>query len=155
MKRAIPFLAVAAMIAAPLTVQVSAHCQVPCGIYDDQMRADMIWEHITTIEKAMKQIVELSGQSPVNYNQLVRWINTKEEHAGEIQTLVSDYFMTQRIKPDAEKYPEKLAKLHSMLISAMKCKQTTDLANVNDLRKQLKEFEVLYFGHTHRDEPAK
>ncbi|MDY6953871.1 MAG: superoxide dismutase [Ni], partial [Thermodesulfobacteriota bacterium] len=34
----------------------SAHCEIPCGIYDDQMRIDMIAEHITTIEKSMKQI---------------------------------------------------------------------------------------------------
>jgi len=26
-----------------------AHCQVPCGIYDDQARLDALEEHITTI----------------------------------------------------------------------------------------------------------
>ena len=126
-----------------------AHCQMPCGIYDDEMRAKMIAEYITTVEKSMNQIMELSKQSPVNYNQLVRWINTKEEHAGEIQTVVSDYFLTQRIKPEDKDYEKKLKVLHSMLISAMKCKQTTDLSNVEALRTQLKEFSDLYFDHTH------
>ena len=55
--------------------------------------------------------------------------------------------MTQRIKPDQKKYSEKLIALHKMLIAAMKCKQTTDLANVEALRAHLKEFEALYFGH--------
>jgi len=85
-------------IAAAALTSAMAHCEVPCGIYDDQARTDMIAEHITTIEKAMKQITALSGQSPVNYNQAVRWVMTKEEHATKIQTIVSQYFLTQRIK---------------------------------------------------------
>ena len=128
--------------------RVGAHCEIPCGIYDDQLRADLIAEHATTIEKSMKKIVELSRQNPVNYNQLVRWVSNKEKHASEIQHLVTQYFMTQRLKPDAKKYSEKLAVLHKMLIYAMKSKQSTDVANVSTLRSLLKEFEILYFGHS-------
>ncbi len=127
-----------------------AHCEIPCGIYDDQARADLIGEHIKTIEKSMNQVVELSSQTPVNYNQLVRWVNNKEHHADEIQHIVTQYFMTQRIKPDQENYEKKITLLHKMLLAAMKCKQTTDLANVNELTSLLKEFEGLYFGHSHR-----
>jgi len=76
---------------------VSAHCEIPCGIYDDQLRTQLIAEHATTIEKSMKQIMELSKADPVNYNQLVRWVSNKEDHATEIQQIVSQYFMTQRI----------------------------------------------------------
>jgi nickel superoxide dismutase len=128
------------------TSYAAAHCEIPCGIYDDQMRAHMIAEHITTIEKSMKQITELQGQNSINYNQLVRWINNKEHHANEIQEIVTQYFMTQRIKPDAKEYSEKLTLLHKMLIHAMKCKQTTDLSHVNTLKSLLKEFSDLYFA---------
>ena len=127
-----------------------AHCEIPCGIYDDNLRVKLIAEHITTIEKSIKQILELSKQSPVNYNQIVRWIDNKEKHAGEIQHVVTQYFMTQRIKPDQNKYAEKLSVLHKILIFAMKCKQTTDPVNVDTIRSLLKEFEILYFGHSHR-----
>ena len=122
-----------------------AHCEIPCGIYDDHMRIHMIEEHITTIEKSMQQIVELGGQTPVNYNQVVRWVTNKEHHADELQLIVTQYFMTQRIKPDQKDYEKKLTVLHKMLLAAMKCKQTTDLANVADLRSLTKEFEGLYF----------
>jgi nickel superoxide dismutase len=57
------------------TGEVRAHCEIPCGIYDHQLRADLIAEHSTTIEKSMKKIVELSKQNPVNYNQLVFWVS--------------------------------------------------------------------------------
>ena len=130
--------------------EVRAHCEIPCGIYDDQLRADLIAEHSTTIEKSMKKIVELSKQNPVNYNQLVRWVSNKEKHADEIQHIVTQYFMTQRIKPDANKYSDKLAVLHKMLIYAMKCKQSTDVAHVSTLRSLTKEFEILYLGHSHK-----
>ena len=126
---------------------VSAHCEIPCGIYDDQLRTKLIAEHAGTIEKSMKKIIELGQADPTNYNQLVRWVSNKEKHATEVQHIVSQYFMTQRIKPDQKKYTEKLIVLHKMLIAAMKCKQTTDLANVEALRKNLNKFEALYFGH--------
>jgi nickel superoxide dismutase len=125
----------------------AAHCEIPCGIYDDQLRTKLIAEHASTIEKSMKQIMELS-KDPVNYNQLVRWVSNKESHATKIQDIVSQYFMTQRIKPDQKQYTEKLTVLHKMLLAAMKCKQTTDVSHVNDLRTLLKNFELLYFGHS-------
>jgi nickel superoxide dismutase len=126
-----------------------AHCEIPCGIYDDQLRTKLIAEHATTIEKSMKQIIELSKAKPINYNQLVRWVSNKEAHATKIQNIISQYFLTQRIKPDQKKYAEKLAVLHKMLIAAMKCKQTTDVSHVDALRAHLKDFELLYFGHSH------
>jgi nickel superoxide dismutase len=123
-----------------------AHCEIPCGIYDDQMRIDMIAEHITTIEKSMKQIVELGNQKSVDYNQITRWVMNKDRHANKIQHIVSQYFMTQRISLDADKYNEKLTLLHKMLVFSMKCKQTTDLSHVATLRSLLQEFQGLYFG---------
>ena len=150
MRRKGLILIVAIAMVALGAAKVGAHCEIPCGIYDDQLRVDLIAEHSTTIEKSMKKIVELSKQNPVNYNQLVRWVSNKEKHANEIQHIVTQYFMTQRIKPDAKKYSEKLAVLHKMLIYAMKCKQTTDVDNVSTLRSLLKEFETLYFGHSHK-----
>ncbi|MGD9045343.1 MAG: superoxide dismutase [Ni] [Desulfobacterales bacterium] len=125
-----------------------AHCEIPCGIYDDELRTKLIAEHATTIEKSMKQIMELSKANSVDYNQLSRWVSNKEAHATKIQKIISQYFMTQRIKPGQKKYVEKLTALHKMLIAAMKCKQTTDFSHVDALRSHLKNFEVLYFGQS-------
>ena len=33
-----------------------AHCQIPCGIYTDEMRFKMIEEDITTIENFLKTL---------------------------------------------------------------------------------------------------
>jgi len=148
MKKPILVLSLVLLTALLYTSNAFAHCEIPCGIYDDELRAKQIAEHATTIEKSMKQIEALGKRSPVNYNQLVRWVSNKEAHATEVQHIISQYFMTQRIKPGQKKYTEKLTLLHKMLLAAMKCKQTTDLSHVNQLRSLLKEFEVLYFGHS-------
>jgi len=124
----------------------AAHCEIPCGIYDDQMRITMISEHITTIEKSMNQIMAIQKEKDHNSNQLIRWVVNKENHANELQEIVSQYFMTQRIKFDAKDYDKKLGLLHQMLVYAMKSKQTTDLDNIQKLREALKGFEALYFA---------
>ncbi len=123
-----------------------AHCEIPCGIYHDQLRIEMIREHITTVEKSMNEIIRLSAETPVNYNQLVRWIDNKEAHADYIQEIVSQYFLTQRINPGQEKYEARLAVLHQMLVAAMKCKQTLDLTNVKALRDLTDNFVDFYFS---------
>jgi nickel superoxide dismutase len=120
-----------------------AHCEIPCGIYDDALRMNLIIEHAATIEKSMQQIAELEKGG--NANQLIRWVTNKESHADQLQEIVTQYFMTQRIKFDAPDYEKKLAALHKMLVYAMQCKQTIDLANVESLRQAADEFHDLYF----------
>ena len=132
---------------------VYSHCQIPCGIYGDRARFDMIAENITTIEKSMKQITELSQKDKPNSNQIVRWVQNKEKHADDISHIITYYFMAQRVKPtlktngkEYDEYVNKLTLLHKMLVYSMKAKQTTDLANVEKLRSLLAEFNSVYFG---------
>jgi len=157
MKKVLRILSVI-ILAGFINVQAYAHCEVPCGIYTDHLRIELIKEHIMTIEKAMKQIDELSSAGEVNYNQLVRWINTKEEHANLIQDITEQYFMTQRVKPvdpaneDAyEKYITQLSLLHEMLIYAMKTKQSTNLEMTENLLDVVEKFETAYFGPEDHD----
>lgn len=133
-----------------------AHCEIPCGIYDDEMRISMIEEDIETIEKSMNQITELSKEDNKNYNQIVRWVQNKEEHATELMHIVTQYFMTQRIKSVDQKdkeayaqYQSKLSVLHQMLIYAMKSKQTTNLSHVEKLRSLAIQFRGIYFKKTY------
>jgi nickel superoxide dismutase len=128
-----------------LSVNASAHCEIPCGIYDDQMRINLIKEHITTIEKSMIQIMKLEKETHHHSNQLVRWIMNKEDHADKLQEIVSQYFMTQRIKKDTQNYEKKLGLLHQLLIFSMKSKQTTDTKNTEQLKQIVKDFEAIYY----------
>jgi nickel superoxide dismutase len=145
----------AALIALMLLIPVSlawSHCQVPCGIYNDEMRLEMIDEHIKTIEKAMQQITELTEAETLNSNQIVRWVNNKDEHADELIRIVTWYFLNQRVKPvpaggpDYEAYVAKLTMLHEMMVNAMKAKQSTDIQYVERLKELLMDFTKAYMG---------
>lgn len=128
-----------------------AHCEIPCGIYADSVRVVLLTEHIITIEKSMNKINELSSAEKVDYNQLVRWITNKEDHAKKIQEIATQYFMFQRVKvsddPEQQKKNAKLlAVLHEICVYAMKSKQTTDLKYIKKLNESVHNFSHLYFG---------
>jgi nickel superoxide dismutase len=141
-----PILTIAAALFIAASTQLSAHCQVPCGIYDDNNVIASIHTDWLTIEKASKQIVELSKDPAANAHQLTRWINNKESHAQAIQDKVLNYFLAQRLKlpaDDAAKpaYLKKLALCHEIIVTSMKCKQSTDSAHVEKLHNLLHDFE--------------
>jgi nickel superoxide dismutase len=121
-----------------------AHCQVPCGIYDDHARIARLKEDTTTIAKAIDQINALAGQHEAkSLNQATRWIVTKEAHASHIIEVVSQYFLTQKVKPVAadaegyEAYLKKLADHHAVMVAAMKTKQDANAATVTALNQAI------------------
>ncbi|MDP4625275.1 MAG: superoxide dismutase, Ni [Akkermansiaceae bacterium] len=144
------YIAAALSFAAP--TQLSAHCQVPCGIFDDQNVIDAMGTDVVTIEKAAQQIVELSKDPAANAQQIVRWTNNKESHAQSIQEKVLNYFLAQRLKlpetdADKELYAKKLALSHEVIVAAMKCKQSTDPATVAKLKELMVTFGEMFGSH--------
>ncbi len=145
MKKTAKYLTIMVLFGAAAAATVQAHCQVPCGIYDDTMRIHMMEEHVTTITKAMQQIE--AGQ---NANQTTRWVMTKEKHADEIIDLASNYFLAQRIKEGMDHYETNLKALHQIIVYSMKCKQTTDAANAQKLAEAIHTLEHTYLGEEHK-----
>ncbi len=131
-----------------LPTDASAHCQVPCGIYGDQLRFEAMLEDQTTIAKAGAEIARISGEatSPLNANQLARWVVTKEEHAQKIQDTIAAYFMAQRIKADAENYAAKLQAAHKVMTAAMKAKQDPSAEVADALKAAILDFYRAYEG---------
>jgi nickel superoxide dismutase len=142
------------IIAIGISGKCFAHCQIPCGIYDDEMRIRMISEDIKTVEKSMNAIKDLSKQKKKKYNQIVRWVNNKDQHADKINNEITYYFMAQRIitvkksnTQEYKKYIYELELLHKLMIYSMKSKQTTDLLYVKKMRLVLKAFAKSYFSN--------
>lgn len=127
-----------------------AHCQIPCGIYDDHARVVLMLEDAATVQKAVKMINELAGKSDAqSQNQLVRWVTNKEKHAQNIISTISDYFLTQRVKTSQEDYAERLAKHHAVIVAAMKAKQNTDQKFVAALKASIEAVAPYYPEHKH------
>lgn len=142
----------AAALSFALPTQLSAHCQVPCGIYDDNNVIGSMDTDVTTIEKAALQIVELSKDPEANAQQIVRWTTNKESHAQALQEKVLNYFLAQRLKlpetdADKEAYSKKLALCHEIIVTAMKCKQSTDAANPAKLKELMVSFREMFGSH--------
>lgn len=133
-------------IATFINIRLFAHCQIPCGIYSDAAQIIQIKEDLQTIEKSILMINKLSGKyDPQSVNQLNRWIATKEQHAQNIQDVISQYFLTQRIKQNSKNYENELITLHQLLVSVMKCKQTVEKENVRNSINLIDNFSELYF----------
>ena len=137
----------ATAVAAPVP-----HCQVPCGIYGDQLRFEQMLEDTKTIAKSIKSVEEISQaikngeHSPKNFNQMTRWINTKEDHATKIQSTIADYFLAQRVKEDNKDYTSQLITSHKVIVAAMKCKQDANPATAEALEKAIFNLYTAYTG---------
>ena len=132
----------------------AAHCQVPCGIYDDSTRVIGLKEDAATISKAVAQLESLASKTDaLSKNQFSRWVMTKEEHASNIIEVISKYFLTQKVKPKAKDdagYSEYVATLlehHAVMVAAMKVKQTVDKAQVSKLETAIAALEKRYHKH--------
>lgn len=127
-----------------------AHCQIPCGIYDDHARVQSMLEDTATVEKALRSIAELSSKTDAqSQNQMVRWVMNKETHAQNVISTISDYFLTQRVKPEQEDYSERLIKHHAVIVAAMKVKQNADLSYAVSLREKIEALLHYYPEHKH------
>lgn len=109
----------------------SAHCDVPCGIYDPKPAQIAA----ATVLKMVQLINGLPKENPTaeDRNKFVRCIMTKEEHARickkEILIIWTDYFKPEHL----EKFPD----LHDTFWKAAKLcsknKQTVDEESATEL----------------------
>jgi nickel superoxide dismutase len=141
----------AAMVITPLSQQTAqAHCQIPCGIYDDYARVQSMLEDAATVEKSLRLINELSGKLDAqSQNQLIRWVMNKEHHAQRVISTICDYFLTQRLKPDQKDYAQRLAKHHAVIIAAMEAKQNADQKYAVELKEAIEAISSYYPQHKH------
>jgi nickel superoxide dismutase len=145
-KKLFMLIAIALLVSMPMTPGVSfAHCQIPCGIYNDYARVMSMFEDAATIKKSITLIAELSDKADAqSRNQVVRWVTNKEKHAQNIIDTISDYFLTQRVKPNQKDYSERLAKHHAVILAAMGAKQNTDMKYATVLQDRIKELLAYY-----------
>ena len=61
---------------------------------------------------------------------------------------MGQYFLAQRIKPDAANYVDQLKAAHGVIVAAMKCKQAADPATAESLKRSML---VLYRAYTGKE----
>ncbi len=136
-----------ALALAALTItgrQAHAHCQIPCGIYNDDTVFSQLMTDVETLQKSVAVIEQLSGEDTPNPNQITRWVMNKEHHADHIMEQMLTYFLAQRIKADHGNYADELVATHKVITLSMKTKQTVDAEVVGQLKAALEELQKLY-----------
>ena len=128
------------LIAPPRTV--SAHCDIPCGIYDPH-DAEL---GARTVSKMVSLILEAQGGTdPASRQTFVRCVRVKDEHAEivkrELQILWSDYFKPEHL----EQYPELHDTVWKALKLASKNKQSIDASTAKDLEAAVAEIARIFW----------
>lgn len=120
---------------------VSAHCDVPCGIYETDTMKHSADTCVVMIEK-IQALGDL--ESMEHMNSFVRMVHTKEEHAErvkhELAVLWGDYFKPEHL----EAYPDLHDKVWRALKQAGKVKQTVDLEEAKKLVAAVAEIADIY-----------
>ncbi|PCJ32718.1 MAG: superoxide dismutase, Ni [Gammaproteobacteria bacterium] len=122
----------------------SAHCDVPCGIYDpstSQIAALTVIRMLDLInELAEKETLTIADQA-----RLSRLVSQKEEHAekvkAEVRIIWGDYFKQAQF--DQVSGVNEL--VHSIMLQGSKCRQTIDQDNGPELLKLVNQFAEAFW----------
>ena len=123
-----------------------AHCQMPCGIYHDEMVFAEIEEHVETLAKAVHVLQENERKSIQDYNQITRWVRNKEKTADQAREVLVNYFLQQRLKPESKSDQQLVLCIHKLLVLSMKIKQHVDQDYVDQFSNSLARFKNEYFS---------
>lgn len=121
---------------------VSAHCDVPCGIYDPngaQIAAK-------TVKAMYEKYAAVTGDDDKALNSRTRMILVKEEHAervkSELLVLWTDYFKPHH----EEQHPGLGQKIKTACNTASKAKQEFDPAHADALIAQVDEIAEIFWA---------
>jgi len=137
-------LTIVVMSLSAMSIPLNAHCQLPCGIYHDDLRFASLEEDIQTLNKAIAEIKANSTGSPEGNNQLVRSVNLKDEYADKIAHVMTFYFLQQRLKPGQKNLAPLLHSSFIILQLSAQLKASIDTGLVDALSEQIANFKKLY-----------
>lgn len=132
-----------------------SHCQMPCGIYHDDMVYDQIDQYVETMYKAMWELNELKLDTPKERNQFVRWVMQKDKNSDEAAELLCYYFLEQKIKPDEPDTLKRLVSLHKLLFLTVQIKQNVDIEIVKQFKKEWDDFKLMFHREGYKCEMEK
>lgn len=121
-----------------------AHCQMPCGIYHDDMVYDQIDQYIETMYKGISVINNSKFGDAKERNECIRWVMQKEEASNEAASLIMKYFLQQKIKAGEDSTAKQLASAHKLLLLIVSIKQTVSLDMVHDFQHEWESFKLMF-----------
>ena len=123
---------------------VSAHCDIPCKIYDPHQAQLCILTMIRMVE-LLNELVEKSSLSVNEQAQFQRLINEKEQHGRklkeEITVIWGDYFKA----PQIDNHPGIHELTHAILLATSAAKQHIDMVTTEELLLKVNRFAEIFW----------
>ncbi len=123
---------------------LSSHCQMPCGIYHDEMVYDQIDQYVETMYKGATILAESKFATPKERNEFIRWVTLKENNSNELADLITTYFLQQKIKPGEDDTVKRLTSAHKLLFLLMQIKQNTSRSFVDEFADEWDKFKLMF-----------
>lgn len=123
---------------------LSAHCQMPCGIYHDDMVFDQVDQYIETMYKCMSILNENKSASVREKNEFIRWVLQKEKASDEAAGIITTFFLQQKIKPGEDDTIKRITSAHKLLFLLVSIKQNVDLKFVEDFGDEWEKFKLMF-----------
>ena len=124
--------------------KVSAHCDIPCKIYDP-INAQI---SVLTMIRMVDLLLDLEEKTNLDANdkaQFSRLIDQKEEHGHrvkeEVRVIWGDYFK----EPQILKFPELHELSHSIMLLSSKAKQNIDKDVTLELLEKVNKFAEIFW----------
>lgn len=123
---------------------LTAHCQMPCGIYHDDMVYDQIDQFVETVYKGISVMNESKFATVKDRNEFARWVGEKESSCCETANLITVYFLQQKIKPGEDDTIKRLTSAHKLLFLLVAIKQNPDLEYVKQFNEEWEKFKLMF-----------
>jgi nickel superoxide dismutase len=128
----------------------SAHCDIPCGIYDPhpaQIAAQTVLRMNQLIDQLPQPAASASKAEWNTYqNSLSRYIAVKEQHADlvkrEVLIIWGDYFKPEHL----EKFPDLHSTVWTTVKLASKNKQEVNMQAAQDLLASVQKFAEIFWA---------
>ncbi len=119
--------------------RASAHCDIPCKIYDP-VSAQLAALSVIRLLDLINEVEE------GNTAQLIRLVQEKETHAEkvkhEIRIIWGDYFKA----PQIEKFPDVHELVHKIMMTGSACKQTVSREKGAELLQLVNQFSEYFWA---------
>jgi nickel superoxide dismutase len=126
------------------TEVASAHCDIPCGIYDP-ITAQIAALTVVRMIDLMGELENKPERGLGYTNSMSRYVTVKEEHAEkvkqEIRIIWGDYIKAQHI----EKYADTHALVHKIMALGSKARQTVDRESAVQLVEAINDFAQIFW----------
>ncbi len=124
--------------------RVSAHCDIPCGIYDPMVAQIAA----LTVIRNTDQLNEIAEKGEISLNDranFARIVATREAHAIKVKEEINIIWGDFIKQPQLDEYPELHDLVHGIMLAGSKAKQHVDKVASLDLLDKVNRFAEIFW----------